>query len=302
MLEFVEIPEPRTVRAADGRIVGYYAFGDPQGTPVVALHGTPACGAGYAWADERARARGIRLLAPDRPGVGKSAPWRLGRAPVVADYAPALAAFADALDLEQFSLLGYSGGAPYALHGAHALAGRVHAAAIVSGAGHVGAWASIDEFEASDRALTRLSERAPVLARATLMLSAYGARFAPKTSARFAQVEMIDADRAVMAKFPSARAALAVFSQSCLHGAGGVVDDYAILGRPWGFAVEEITVPIHCWHATADKVVPIHHTHELVHRIPGAQLTSWVDEGHLAIVDRVGEVFDTLAQYAPPRG
>ena len=52
MLDLVEIPEPSTVRTADDRIVGYYAFGDPHGTPVVALHGTPACGAGYAWADD----------------------------------------------------------------------------------------------------------------------------------------------------------------------------------------------------------------------------------------------------------
>jgi len=299
MFEIVEIPEPTTVRTADGRIVGYYAFGDPQGTPVVALHGTPACGAGYAWADERARARGIRLLAPNRPGVGASEPWRLGRAPTVADYAPELAAFADALDLETFSLVGYSGGGPYALRGAHALADRVTAAAIVSGSGHVGAWASIDDFETSDRVLTRLAARTPILARASVALSAYAARLAPKSSIRVAQVEMSAADRAVMAKFPSARAALAVFSQSCRPGARGVVDDYAILGRPWGFSVEDIAVPIHCWHATADKVVPIRHTEELGSRIPGARLTSWADEGHLAIVDRVGEVFDALLQHTP---
>ena len=39
----------------------------------------PRAAQGFAWADERARARGIRLLAPDRPGVGESDPWRLGR-------------------------------------------------------------------------------------------------------------------------------------------------------------------------------------------------------------------------------
>ena len=299
MLDLVEIPEPSTVRTADGRIVGYYAFGDPNGTPVIALHGTPACGAGYAWADERARARGIRLLAPDRPGVGESDPWRQGRSATVADYAPELAAFADALELESFSLIGYSGGGPYALRGAHALSDRVVAAAIVSGAGQVGVWASIDEFETSDRVLTRLAERAPALAGAMLALSSYAARFVPKLSARVAETEMIAADRAVMAEFPSARAALAVFTQACIRGARGVTDDYAILGRAWDFAVEEIAVPVHCWHATADKVVPAHHTEELVHRVPGAQLTEWPDEGHLAIVNRVGEVFDALLQYAP---
>ncbi len=66
MLDIAEAPEPFTVRTVDGRVTGYYEYGDPGGRPVVALHGTPACGAAFAWADERARTRGIRLLAPDR--------------------------------------------------------------------------------------------------------------------------------------------------------------------------------------------------------------------------------------------
>src|SRR5712691_9075192 len=126
MLEIAEAV-PRTVRASDGRVTGYYEYGDPNGTPVVALHGTPACGAGFAWADRHARTRGIRLLAPDRPGVGESDPWDRGNGVTVDDYPPALSAFADALDLRTFSILGYSGGGPYALAAAHALADRVQA-------------------------------------------------------------------------------------------------------------------------------------------------------------------------------
>ena len=66
-------PDPREV-PVDGRIVGIYEYGDPAGAPVMVLHGTPACGAGFAWADDPARERGLRLVAPDRPGVGLSSP------------------------------------------------------------------------------------------------------------------------------------------------------------------------------------------------------------------------------------
>lgn len=294
MLELVETPEPRTVRTADGRVIGYYEYGDPEGAPLVALHGTPACGAGFAWADEGARVRGIRLLAPDRPGVGDSDPWEPGRGAVVDDYPPMLAAFADALGLSTFPVLGYSGGGPYALAAADAFPDRVTATGVVSGAGQVGAWASVDDFEATDRRLTRLSHRLPALAGAVLSLSAQAARVAPKISLRFAQLEMSAADRAVTAEFPTARAALSVFTQSCRRGAAGVVDDYAALGRRWGFAVEHIAMPVYCWHATADSVVPIRHTEELVRRIAGARLSRWDGEGHLAIIDHIGEVLDTL--------
>ncbi len=118
---------------------------------------------------------------------------------------------------------------------------------------------------------------------------------------RFAQFEMSKADRAVMAQFPSTRAALAVFSQACTRGAHGVVADFAAGGRPWGFAVEEITVPVRCWHATDDRIVPPRHTDELVRRIPGARLSQWDGEGHLAIIDHAGEILDDLIETARGR-
>lgn len=299
MLHVADAPEPVVVRTADRRAVGYYEYGDPNGIPLLALHGTPACGAGFAWADDRARAHGIRLLAPDRPGVGASDRWPPGVNIRVDAYSPELRAFADALELPTFAVLGYSGGGPYALAAAHDLADRVSSVAIVSGSGQVGEWATVRDFETTDRVLTRLSQRIPILARATLEVGVRASRVAPRASLWFGQLEMSDPDRAVMAEFPTARSALATFTQSCRHGATGVVDDYAALGRPWGFDVGEITVPVHCWHSETDPIVPLRHTDELVRRIPGADVTHWSGGGHLAIIDRIDEVFDALVDTAP---
>jgi len=66
------VTDDRAVDLPDGTTVGLYEYGDPDGRPVFAFHGVPACGAGFDWADEPARIRGLRLLAPDRPGIGKS--------------------------------------------------------------------------------------------------------------------------------------------------------------------------------------------------------------------------------------
>ena len=58
-----------------GRDVGVYEYGDPDGRPVFALHGTPACGAGFDWTD--APAREALRDAPDRPGIpGSPIPFR----------------------------------------------------------------------------------------------------------------------------------------------------------------------------------------------------------------------------------
>ncbi len=59
--------DDRAVDLPDGTTVGVYEYGDPSGTTVFAFHGVPACGAGFDWADRPAKARGLRVLAPDRP-------------------------------------------------------------------------------------------------------------------------------------------------------------------------------------------------------------------------------------------
>ena len=129
-------PPARTVRLATGRVVGYYEYGDPRGAPLFVLHGTPLSDAGFPWAARAARERGLRLIAPDRPGVGLS-----DRAPVplVAHYGAELGATADALGIDPFGVLGYSGGGPPALAAAYALPERVSVAGVVAGMGPTGA-------------------------------------------------------------------------------------------------------------------------------------------------------------------
>jgi pimeloyl-ACP methyl ester carboxylesterase len=289
------VPQPRTLRTAAGRTVGYYDFGDPGGEPVLALHGTPASGAGFVWADAMARELRLRLLAPDRAGIGLSdVVSRNGDRPNVAAYASELFAFADALHLESFLLLGYSGGGPYALAAAHADRDRIRALALVSCAGQVGVWATRAEFDSTDRMLTRLALRAPALARATVAASAWVTRTAPAFAARIAEIDMSASDRKVMSVFPSSRAALGVFSQAVLRGTDGVIADYVALAYPWGFPVEQVRVPVRMWHGDADVSVPFRHSQVLASRVPNATLTTWPGEGHLAIISHGAEVLDGL--------
>jgi pimeloyl-ACP methyl ester carboxylesterase len=269
-----------------------YEYGDPAGAPVLTLHGTPASGAGFDWTDRSARERNLRIIAPDRPGIGNSTPVPLG---VVADYAAELAAFADALGIDRFTVLGYSGGGPYALAVAAALGPRVQSATIVAGAGEIGAFATFADLTRSDRQMTWLSLHAPVIARAALRAADLGARIAPRIAVWSAGSELTASDRAVMRKLGSPRQALGLFTQALAHSSAGVVDDYALLARPWQVDLGAITVPVHCWHGTADTLVPLAHSQELVGQLPDAQLTTWPGEGHLAFIAHIDDVLDDIA-------
>ena len=54
-------------------------------------------------------------------------------------------------------------------------------------------------------------------------------------------------------------------------------------------------MPVHCWHGTADTLVPLAHTEALIERLPNARLTTWPGEGHLALITHVAEVLDDIA-------
>ena len=66
----------------------------------------------FAIADKTAQMRGIRLIAPERPGYGLSdyRPFT-----ILAQIAEDLGAVADAYGLDRFAIIGVSGGAPFAV-------------------------------------------------------------------------------------------------------------------------------------------------------------------------------------------
>jgi len=101
------------VELIDGSVIGYAEAGDPAGFPLLYLHGSPSSrlevelpGIGEAAQDLR-----IRVIAPDRPGMGLTAFFRYS----IADYPLLVQGFADALgdyDGSRSSVSQAAGGTP----------------------------------------------------------------------------------------------------------------------------------------------------------------------------------------------
>jgi pimeloyl-ACP methyl ester carboxylesterase len=286
----IPLPAPREVNAV-GEVVGVYEYGDPDGAPVMVFHGTPACGAGFGWADAPARARGLRLIAPDRPGVGLSS-----RVPSfhVADYPPRVAALADTLGVERFAVWGYSGGGPYAAACAALCGDRVTSTVVAAGMGQVGVWATFDEFEQTDRQMLNVVTKYPAVARVMLGTTGRLARWSPKTAMKSFEKQLNASDREVVLGMGDPGEVMALFTQAFLRGARGVVADYAAIAQPWGFEVERIDGPLTIFHGDADTMVPVRHGEELAKRVAGSELRIWPGEGHLGTITHVEEILDVF--------
>jgi len=288
------IPQPKLVTLPDGRGVGVYEYGEPDGRPVMVFHGIPACGAGFEWADTPARERNLRLIAPDRPGVGLST-----RQPdwTVRDWPPIVTALADHFGVGRYGVWGYSGGGPHAVATAAANADRVTAAVVAAGMGEMGTFATADDFEKTDRQLLGLSVKHPLAARALLSVTARGAKLSPKSAVKSFEKQLNEADAKVAATLGNPRDVMALFTQAFLKGAAGVVDDYRATAKPWGVDFASIKVPMKIFQGTADTMVPLRHAEALSERIPSAEFETWPDEGHLGTIAHVGDILDWLAPH-----
>jgi pimeloyl-ACP methyl ester carboxylesterase len=285
------VTEDRAVDLPDGTTVGLYEYGDPDGHPVLAFHGVPSCGAGFDWADEPARARGLRVLAPDRPGIGKSS------GPALADagaYPTRITALADALDLDRFALFGYSGGGPFAVTCAAELGDRVTATAVAAGMGQMGVWAEADDFAKTDRQMLGLCVKHPAVARLMLSGTARLANLSPKSAVKSFLKELHPSDAAVIAaQDEPPEDTIRLYTRAFQHGAQGVVDDYRAIAQPWGVSLGH-TGPLTIFQGDADTMVPLRHAEELARRLPEATLVVWPGEGHLGPVTHVEEILDAV--------
>ena len=107
-----------SVDGPGGRTLAVTEYGDPDGTPVLSLHGTPGSRLRIPPNVADVRTAGLRVITYDRPGYGGS-DRQAGRR--IVDCVADGVAIADALGLDRFHVAGGSGGAPHAL----ALAARL---------------------------------------------------------------------------------------------------------------------------------------------------------------------------------
>jgi pimeloyl-ACP methyl ester carboxylesterase len=290
MIDEMHVAVDRVVRLRDGRAMGYAQYGTRDGVPIVNAHGGLACRLDVAAADAVAAEAGVRLISPDRPGVGLSDP-RPGR--TVLDWAHDLAELLELIDVDRFAVMGWSMGGQYAAAVGHALPHRVTRVAIIAGALPLTEPGVFDELPAMDRILTRTSVRAPWLAAQWFWIMRFAAGSAPTLYGRMGARELGTADGAVIRD--EGFGAFARMSREALRQLTGSVEEYRAWVRPWGFTPEELTVPVDVWAGTCDELVDASWPQRLASRIPNATLNIR-DGGHFMAHLHYREIFEALTR------
>src|SRR5215510_3859408 len=154
----------------DGRKLAYAEFGKADGFPVLFFHGAPSSRLEPLLIGDEAFAKiNLRLISPDRPGMGGS-DFQPNRG--FSDWTPDVISLVEALGLKEFSILGNSGGGGYAAVCAARIPERLHNVVIVSGGWKMNQPEAMNNLPLRNRLVFILADKVPFLLKPILNMMA----------------------------------------------------------------------------------------------------------------------------------
>jgi pimeloyl-ACP methyl ester carboxylesterase len=286
----------QTLTLKDGRTLGYAEAGDPQGKPLFLCHGLHSSRLEVKMFHEEMLEVGIRVISIDRAGMGIST-FQENRQ--VLDMVDDIEALVDSLGIENFSVLGSSSGAKYALACAFKIPNRLNACYLVSSA--VSVEFMNDDMPKSMHFFASLLQKAPWLLTPMFWLS-YG-RFtkdyanADKFLGNIA-FPLKEVDKDLLENESIKKEFWEIFSESYRQGTKAVAYDakFDMLKNSWGFSLEDIQMEnIYFFHGELDGGVPVSMARAFSEKIEGATFRAFEGEGHLSIfLNKVDEILEQL--------
>lgn len=276
------------IRLPDGRRLAYATAGDPDGAPVLLFHGVPGSRlVGLEALAAAPGAAGVLLVAVDRPGIGGSD--RLpGR--TLLDWPSDVAALADALGWDRFSVLGGSGGGPYALACALTMPDRLRAVVLVNSLAPFDLDGAPDGLDWRMRAAWWLLGHVPGMCGTAARAQARMVRRSPTALPPRMARRMAEVDRRAAGTPAAGEGIGRQFEEAFRQGPGGVARDLHILSRPWGFDLGEVAVTVDLWQGEADRNVPASMGRALTRALPSCRAHYLPGVGHLVDMPYAAEM------------
>lgn len=269
-----------TLRLSSGRMLGYAEHGDPAGVPCFYYHGWPSARVQGILMDEIGKKYGLRIISPDRPGIGLSDfhPKR-----ELKDWPPVLEELATHLGVDKFHVMGWSGGGPYVLITAMAMRERLLSATIVCGAPPL-TFLGFQHMFWLYRLMIRLRHAFPTVLSTILLIGERISRGEPdKAPLKWLLPMLGKADREVLTNPVTFSAIRGGMVEALRRGPKAVIADADIYLSEWGFEVSAVNYLIHFWHGKEDRNIAWQYSEQLSSLMPHTT-TRWLDhEGHYSL-------------------
>ncbi len=280
-----------TVTLSDGRKLGYAEYGDPNGKPLLYFHGGISCRLDIAFAKEQLAAKHLKVIAPDRPGVGISDPKR-NRSLLA--WADDVEEFLDALNLAEIPVFGWSLGSAYVFPCLYKIPHRFSRVATIGSCAPFDSKEYIAELGLQvDRWLMTCPISMRWSIRAYLSASGIMPLWFLKREAE-QEVNASKSDLEIVRSLPT-EYLTGFLLGSMKQGADGVIDDYWAVRENWGFCPGDISKEISLFHGLEDTLAPMSGARRLNQLMSGSKLIEVPDIGHFLLHRKLDEVMESLA-------
>ena len=219
-----------------GRKLEVKEYGDPAGHPVFFFHGMIGSHHQASYISDQAGREGFRIIAPNRPGVGlsefvkrkspsrPSMTWKMSRR---------------LSELDEFSVIGISGGTAYALATLFRLGRRIRTVTVISGMGPMRLPGAIRSMDRRRRMVLEIGSRYPHLALRVFPESSVSFPSSPRSVPEPPCGNVVDPGPA---SFPSSRGLQLIHERprSGLHEGKGpeTLSQELAIYRHYGFSVK----------------------------------------------------------------
>ncbi|KAK5108060.1 hypothetical protein LTR62_008834 [Meristemomyces frigidus] len=273
----------------DGRRIAYNISGTDDGYPIFHLHGWPGARTEVSLFALQAAQLRARIIAIDRPGIGLSDPHPQR---TVIDHALDIRQVAKHLGLEEYSVMGVSGGGQYALACAFLIPPEeLRSMALVCGQGPVEI--SLRGMKWGNQIVVRAFQYCPafirlLMHRTSLMLKLLHLDLiSNERITRHAQwllrwnlLGVPEMDRKLMADHGTL---LAVIT-SVRVGVDGCLEEGRITTSELGFDLRDIKRNVRLWYGREDTDVPVAIGEEIARQLRGNGTLRVEDATHLSLV------------------
>lgn len=263
-----------------GRRLFVQEWGEP-GLPVVLLvHGFPGCADHGKLMSSSSHWKSFRLIAMDRPGYGKS-DVQIDLTPLA--FAEQIRTLLDKKNVQEFSILSVSGGAPYSMALAYLMKERVLRMCSVAGVAPM-TLRNFSYMNARQKQTWAMRNFVPE------RVLRFGMNLIWKSSLEkferviFTEMDSFgEQDRRVFADPVVGPLLTETMRESLRQGPSGILNDMRVYSKSWGFPINEIQCPVTLWHGSHDDVVHPRFASDMQERLPKARLNLISNEGHYSL-------------------
>ena len=283
--------ETKIQKLKDGRDLAYAEYGDVKGIPVFYAHGGPGSHLEGQFFHEEAANYGYRFIATDRPGMGDSTYLENRK---LLDYPSDISELADALGIDKFGVMGWSGGGAHTTVCGYAIPERLLFNFSFAGYTNFAELPGAEKYLKikMDQVSVGLSKTHPKLFKMFFDLMGFSEKHMPKSYFNALMKEMSETDRKIAEDEAFHKMFMEDQTEAFKQGSKGVTTDAAVHYVDWGFRLKDIPAKLNVFHGTKDTMVPFEYGKHIAKNVKNCTLHAIENEGHLFPYRHLDEIFN----------